>query len=123
MQIDLATIVSMSSSLACGIVGLVVFRRLPLPLRLLVVHAFLAFAMDVWGFMSIQFFSFRNNQVFYNFYMPVDFLLLLFATRIKFGKHFRLFSAISIAIFIVLWTLSISVNGIYQFANHVLIAY
>ena len=123
MELNPAMLISMASSLFCGLVGLIVFRRLAAAFQLLVIHAFFSFAMDVWGYVLVKFFDYHNNQAFFNFYMPFDFLLMLFAARAKFGRHFRLFSTISIAIFTVLWAQSLIIHGIDQFANKVLVVY
>jgi hypothetical protein len=120
---DFDTAIPLASSLFCGIAGTVTYRRIPPAFRLLVVHAFLSFAMDAWGYLSIARFGFQNNQVFFNFYLPVDFLLMLFATRANFGKHFRSFAIVSITIFAVLWGASLRTDGVHVFANHVLIVY
>ena len=123
MGLTLDTLIPLASSLFCWVVGLVVFRRLPLPFQLLVIHAFISFAMDVWGIVLVKVFHFHNNQAFFNFYQPFDFLLMLFAARENFGRNFRKFSIISIGIFFLLWILSLSINGIDQFANQAMIVY
>jgi len=121
MGINLGILLGICSSLICWVTGVVVFRRLPTTFRLLVIHAFLACSIDILGVILVRAYGYHNNQGIFNFYMPFDFLLMLFAARIGFGKHFRLFSIIGISIFAVSWLLSLSINGPKQFANQALI--
>lgn len=116
-------LVAIFCSTLCWVTGLLLLRRLPVPFRLLVVQAFLSSSMDVFGVVAINVFGYHNNQFFFNLYMPLEFLLMLFAVRANLGKHFRLFATISILIFAVSWILALSINGIHQFANQALIVY
>ena len=123
MGLSLDMLIPLASSLFCWVVGVFVFRRLPAPFQLLVIQAFISFVMDVWGIVLVRVLHFQSNQAFFNFYMPFDFLLMLFAARESFGRNFRKFAIFSITVFAVLWTLALSINGIDQFANQVLIVY
>ena len=109
-------LIPLMSVFFCLTVGLVYFKRIPGSLKLLVVQAIVAFTGDMIGSMFSKFGI--PNHIFFNIYIPIDFLLMLFATRIFFGKKYWRAAGIAVIIFFAGWGYAMLHKGPYVFANH-----
>ncbi len=105
----------------CVVAGLASFRRIPNALRLLVIQALCAFSVDFTGFLIRQFGSSTNNHILFNIYIPIDFLLMLFATRMMLGRQFWMIGGGGIGAVFAAWIYSIVRTGPHVFANQAMI--
>jgi hypothetical protein len=109
--------------LFCLGAGLFYYKRIPVPYRLLVFQALAAATFELWGTISVQLFPGRSNQIYFNFYLPIDFFLMLFAARNALGKHFRTFAIAGTIGFLLSWIFSVARAGINTLAWPAMICY
>ena len=108
------------SMLFCIVIGRMYYGRIPTSFQLLVLHACVAVLTDVIGTVLTKT-EYRHNQALYNFYLPLDFLLMLFATRRQLGRRFRPFAITGCVVFFSVWLLSIAANGLQILATNAFI--
>jgi hypothetical protein len=101
----------------CIVAGLMSFRNIPAALRLLILQACIALLADILGLLSIRTNLLPINQILFNIYIPLEFLLMLFAARANFGRHFRVFSLAGIICFLISYGLSMTRAGIFHLAT------
>jgi hypothetical protein len=104
----------------CALAGQMRRKQVPGTFGLLVVQAWVTLVTESLGVASSSLPAY-SNHILFNVYMPIDFLLMLYAGQKEMGQKLKQFNLFSIIIYFLVWGGSLLVKGLFVMANFAII--